>query len=357
MALVRRRPRDNTYEDHTYGEPPSRATYGEPPSDSEASGQFPSEVMVVLEALKAVELEETALNNQMQLEKLVLEKKYAGMKAPLYSRRKSLVTGRAKPTMEEIRVGGEAFKLADPSYEPYSSKFKAIPRELGVPEFWLTAIQNHQNLSPLVEENDEEALMYLIDIALEYTSDDVQSSAATYSAVTAAPAGRYRDGGNRSSRGSGASSSSPSSGVNTKPGFKLLFYFCQNPFFYNDVLEKEYIYKSNDAPYSGGGFVFSHANGTIIQWKSSERNLTQIGDAKSFFNFFSPPPSLSESQIDQGGQMDSEEFEELFEAMDSDLQAGEDFKEDIVARALEYFIDPPEWDEEDYGEDDDEDDY
>jgi nucleosome assembly protein 1-like 1 len=314
--------------------------------------------MVVLEALKAVELEETALNNQMELEKLVLDKKYADLKAPLYSRRKSLVTGRAKPTMDEIRVGGEVFKLADPSYEPYSSKFKAIPRELGVPEFWLTAIQNHQNLSPLVEENDEEALMFLIDIALEYTSEDVQRSGATYSAVAAGPAGKYSDGRNRSSRGSGASSSSPSSsGVDVKPGFKLLFHFCENPFFYNEVLEKEYIYKTNDAPYSGGGFVFSHANGTIIQWKSSERNLTEIGDAKSFFNFFSPPPSLSESQIDQSGQVDhSEELEELFDAMDSDLQAGEDFKDDIVPRALEYFIDPPEWDEEDYGEDDDDDD-
>ena len=31
--------------------------------------------MVVLEALKAVELEETTLNHQMELEKLVLEKK------------------------------------------------------------------------------------------------------------------------------------------------------------------------------------------------------------------------------------------------------------------------------------------
>jgi len=257
--------------------------------------------------------------------------------------------------MDEIRVGGEAFKLVDPSYEPYTTKFNTIPKELGVPEFWLTVIQNHQNLSSLVEEHDEEALMYLIDITLEYTtSEDVPKSAksgaaVTYSAVASGPAGKYRDGGNGYSRGSGAPSSSPSSsGSNVKPDFKLLFHFCQNPFFYNNVLEKVYIYKVNTAPYSGEGFVFSHADGTIIQWKSGDQNLTKIRDTNSndhkpsFFNFFSPPPSLSESQIEQGvgggGKVESEEFEELLDAMDSDLQAGEAFKDDVSEAVACFFF-------------------
>lgn len=265
------------------------------------------------------------------------------MKAPLYTRRKSLVTGQAQPTMDEIRVGGAAFQLDDPSYEPYSSTFDTIPTELGIPEFWLTAIQNHQNLSTLVEEHDEEALVFLIDITLEYTkaSSNLQSSAASYLAVAAAPAGTY--GGDKSSRGSGASSSSPSSAVNVNPGFKLLFHFCQNPFFHDSVLVKEYIYKPNPAPYSGGGFVFSHAIGTNIRWKSEERDLTKITDTKSdstgykgsFFNFFSAPLPLSESQVEQGGEVDSEELEELLEEIDADLQAGENFKDD-VGEAVEF---------------------
>jgi hypothetical protein len=84
LAVVRHPPRAK-YEDKLI-QPPSKATsvdlvrpeqYPSKPiaRDSDESGQFPPEVMVVLEALKAVELEETILNNQLEQEKLVLEQK------------------------------------------------------------------------------------------------------------------------------------------------------------------------------------------------------------------------------------------------------------------------------------------
>jgi nucleosome assembly protein 1-like 1 len=212
---------------------------------------------------------------------------------------------------------------------------------LGIPEFWLTVIQNHQNLSPLVEEHDEEALMFLIDIALEYPKASSEDVAELGDHIL--------------SRGRCSCRDIPwrrqifawlwrilfiasSSGVNAKPGFKLLFHFCQNPFFY-DERAREGIHLQAEYCAVLWWWVRIRAMriGTNIQWKSEgqepdedNRHQIRLNDHQpSFFNFFSPPPPLSESQAEQGGEVDSEEFEELLEEIDSDLQAGENFKDDV----------------------------
>jgi nucleosome assembly protein 1-like 1 len=226
---------------------------------------------------------------------------------------------------KETRIGCEVFKQQDPDYEP-SAPLEGMSK--GVPEFWMTAIQNHEGLSGLIEDHDEDALKYLTDIKLEYTgvpfrSPPRRSSTSSYNSQVVAP----------------SKANQPS---NVKPGFKLLFYFSRNPFFYNSLLEKEYIYKLNPTPYSGGGFVFDHAVGSIIEWKS---DLTKIIDTDdngdggqnqkegprykdSFFKFFSPPPPLSEQML-QAHALSDEELVVLVEELEQDLQAGEEIKDDV----------------------------
>jgi len=317
---------------------------------------FSGEVMIVLEALKAVEVNQTTLEIQHKLEKLQLEKKYADLQKPLYERRSALAAGSAQPTAAEVNLGREVFKQEDPEYEPSPSLESLWTRLHGVPEFWLTAMQNHEDLSGLIEDHDEEALMYLADIRLEYTGVSTGSSRPTYSQAAV------------------KSYSSPSRGESqskVKPGFKLFFHFRPNPFFHNAMLEKEYFYKPNPTPYSGGGFVFDYATGASIAWKSASMNLTEIKDddddqsrnpnkgprcKASFFKFFRPPAPLPE--LSSTEKVDMEELEDLVEELEEDLEAGENIKDDIIPRALEYFIDPPDWDDEDEddGDDDENDD-
>jgi nucleosome assembly protein 1-like 1 len=164
------------------------------------------------------------------------------LKDPLSDRRKSLVTGKAQPTSNEVYTGGMAFTVLDPDYTPSPPIEDLLPFVNGVPDFWLTAIQNHEHLSGMINDEDEEALKSLIDIKVIYTG--VPRKATTCDGV--------------------------------KPNYKLSFHFLPNPFFHDSVLTKEYFYKSGSQPHS---FVFYRAVGTNIRWKSQETDLTHSGDS------------------------------------------------------------------------------
>jgi len=161
-----------------------------------------------------------------------------------------------------------------------------------------------------------------------------------------------------------------------KPGFKLIFTFSPNEFFDNEILEKTYIYQE-EVGYSGD-FVYDRAIGTPIKWKE-EKDLTKEFEIKkqrnkntnrtrlvrkakpteSFFNFFSPPPPIEEDS-----DLDEDELDEIEEKLEIDYQIGEDLKEKIIPRAVDYFtgkalefeaLDDDEDDFEDLDDEDDED--
>ncbi|KIJ15775.1 hypothetical protein PAXINDRAFT_162844 [Paxillus involutus ATCC 200175] len=267
---------------------------------------LPAEVKSNIEALKGVQVKQNELQNQYKRECLELEKKYLELHKPLYERRSAIISGSSAATAEEFQAGIRASIKDDPDYTPLSKDAPTGPA--AIPEFWLTALRNHVGLSEIITERDAGALKHVTDIRLSYISSD-----------------------------------------DPKPGFKITFYFDPNEYFENEVLEKTYLYQE-EVGYSGD-FVYDRAIGTEIKWKE-DKDLTKEFEIKkqrnkntnrtrlvrkakptdSFFNFFSPPtPPVDEDEIEE------EELEELEEKLELDYQIGEDLKEKIIPRAIDYF--------------------
>ncbi|KAF9231737.1 nucleosome assembly protein [Melanogaster broomeanus] len=296
---------------------------------------LPVEVKKNIEALKGVQVKQNELQNQYKRECLELEKKYLELHKPLYERRSAIVSGSSAATVEEIEAGIKASIKDDPEYTPLAKDPPTGPAP--IPEFWLTALRNHVGLSELITERDAGALKHLTDIRLSYLSSD-----------------------------------------DPKPGFRITFLFSPNAYFENEVLEKTYLYQE-EVGYSGD-FVYDRAIGTEIKWKE-DKDLTKEFEIKkqrnkntnrtrlvrkakptdSFFNFFSPPTPPSEDE-----DIEEEELEELEEKLEMDYQIGEDLKEKIIPRAIDYFtgkaleydmLEDDEFDGLDDDEDDDDDEF
>ncbi|KAI0816911.1 hypothetical protein BC628DRAFT_1405216 [Trametes gibbosa] len=294
---------------------------------------LPVEVKKNVEALKGVQLKQVVLQNQYKRECLELEKKYLELQKPLYERRQAIVTGAAQPTVEEIEAGEQQSAKDDPDYTPLPKDVAAA--STGIPEFWLTALRTHVGFSDIITDRDADALKSLTDIQIEYLPT-----------------------------------------TEKKPGFKLRFFFGPNDFFENTVLEKTYLYQE-EVGYSGD-FMYDHATGTEIKWKE-DKDLTKEFEVKkqrnkntnrtrlvrkarptaSFFNFFNPPQPPSE---DDSSEIEEDELEELEERLEIDYQLGEDLKEKIIPRAIDFFtgkaLEYEDFDDEDDFEDleDDDDD-
>ncbi|RPD71077.1 nucleosome assembly protein [Lentinus tigrinus ALCF2SS1-7] len=283
---------------------------------------LPVEVKKNIEALKGVQVKQVELQNQYKRECLELEKK---LQKPLYDRRLAIITGKAQPTPEEVEAGEQQSIKDDPDYSPLPKDVQ--PSAAGIPEFWLTALRTHVHLNDTITDRDAEALKSLTDIRIEYL---------------------------------------PS--TEKKPGFKLLFHFAPNDFFENEVLEKTYLYQE-EVGYSGD-FMYDRAIGTEIKWKE-DKDLTKEFEVKkqrnkntnrtrlvrkarptaSFFNFFSPPQPPSDEAI-ENGDLDEDELEELEEKLEIDYQLGEDLKEKVIPRAIDYFTGKA-LEYEDFDDDDD----
>lgn len=327
---------------------------------------LPKEVRRRVEGLKGVNVEHQKLEAQFQYEVLALEKKFAKLYAPLYDRRKQIVLGDVEPTAQEVERG-EAVDKDDEDDEDDEDEDEEdedeapAPKSLanisistdapkGIPEFWLTALKNHVALSELINERDEGALRHLTDVRLHYLD-----------------------------------SGSDGASDKAQQGFRLDFSFdtAHNEFFSNAVLTKTYFYQ--DQVGFSGDLVYDHAEGTSIDWKSPETNLTHRLETKkqrnkntnetrtvkrlvptdSFFNFFAPPKPPRDDDDDA----DDDELDSLEERLELDYQIGEDLKDRIIPHAIDFFTgkalqyeNPEEWADEDEllddvdDEDDDDDD-
>jgi len=270
---------------------------------------LPVEVKRSVQGLKGVQVKQTELQNQYKRECLELEIKYLKLQEPLYKRRQEIVSGSTAPTPEEIEAGEKQSQKDD---EDYTELPADSTQSSGIPEFWLTALRNHPGIAELITDRDAGALKHLLDIRISYLS--LQEA---------------------------------------KPGFTITFVFEPNEYFENETLEKTYIYQ-DEVGYSGD-FVYDRAIGTVIKWKD-DKDLTKEFEIKkqrnkntnrtrlvrkarpteSFFNFFSPPVPPSEEAI-ENGDIEDEELEEIEEKLEMDYQIGEDLKEKIIPRAVDYF--------------------
>ncbi|KFH64696.1 nucleosome assembly protein 1-like 1 [Podila verticillata NRRL 6337] len=293
------------------------------------------EVRRRVNGLKSLQNKHAVLEAEFQNEILALEKKYLALYTPLYEKRADFVSGKTEPTDAEVEDGVSEDEDEDEEDEEEEDDKDAEKVE-GIPEFWLTALKSHPQFADIITEKDEEALKHLVDIRMAYFD---------------------------------------------KPGFRLEFEFSPNEFFTNTLLTKTYYYQ--DEPGYGGDFVYDHAEGTKIEWKEGKdmsvtvetkkqrhkgtnktRVVKKTVPAETFFSFFTPPVAPEDDDEDV------EEDEDIDEKLEADYGLGEELKDSVIPRAVDWFTgkalqyqdggdqydDDFEYDDEDDEEDDDEED-
>jgi len=267
-----------------------------------------------------------SVQKQYQAEVALLEKKYAKAYEPILDKRAAIIGGEYEPTDEEAHV--EKPKLEEGEEEPKLREAKPEDAEIkGIPEFWLTVMQNNSLVADSIQEHDEPALEFLRDVRFAELEGD-------------------------------------------KHGFTLTFRFAENPYFTNTTLVKTYYMEEEEL---FGELIFEHAVGTKVEWKAG-KNLTvkQIkkkvkgkGKGKpprvvtveepqdSFFTFFAPPELNDEA----------EDAQEVAAVLETDFDIGCTFKDKLIpfsslwftGEAVEYDDDYP-YDQDEEGEFDDEED-
>ncbi|KAL4974289.1 NAP-domain-containing protein [Aspergillus desertorum] len=283
--------------------------------------------------LKGIQKEHAKLEAQFQEEVLELEKRYFAKFTPLYERRATIVNGATEPTDTEVEAGKGEEEDIDAKDENSKQGEDEESAVTGIPEFWLSAMKNQISLAEMITDKDEEALKHLVDIRMEYLD---------------------------------------------RPGFRLIFEFSENEFFTNKIISKTYFYKEENG--YGGDFIYDHAEGTKIDWKADKDLTVRVESKKqrnkntkqtrvvkitvpteSFFNFFAPPQPPADD--------DDTVATDIEERLELDYQLGEDIKEKLIPRAIDWFtgealqfeelgddMDPDEFDEfDDEDEDSDED--
>ncbi|KAF2159854.1 hypothetical protein M409DRAFT_70746 [Zasmidium cellare ATCC 36951] len=291
---------------------------------------LPAPIRRRVAGLKGVQKEHSKLEAEFQEAVLALEKQFFEKFTPLYEKRAKIVNGDQEPTEAEVEAG-EADDEEDEEAEQEKAeadKNATNADAKGIPEFWLSAMKN-SSLAETITDRDEEALKFLTDIRMEYLD---------------------------------------------RPGFRLIFEFAENPFFSNKTLSKTYYYQEENG--YGGDFIYDHAEGDKIEWKAGQdltvrteskkqrnKNTKQTRIVKktiptpSFFDFFNPAKPPSDD--------DDDEIDDEIEAkLELDYQLGEDIKEKLIPRAIDWFTGEAlqfeqgldDFDEDDFEDEDDEDD-
>ncbi|KAK4995062.1 histone chaperone [Elasticomyces elasticus] len=293
---------------------------------------LPPSVRRRVAGLKGVQKDHAKLEAEFQEEVLELEKRFFAKFTPLYEKRAKIVNGVAEPSEEEVKIGEQDEEDdEDEDAEPVE-KNNEEPAEpvKGIPEFWLSAMKN-SSLAETITEKDEEALRHLTDIRMEYLD---------------------------------------------RPGFRLIFEFEENEFFTNKTISKTYFYQEENG--YGGDFIYDHAEGDKIDWKSGKDLTVKIESKKqrnkntkqtrvvkkttptpSFFDFFNPPSPPKGDDDDAASDVEAK--------LELDYQLGEDIKEKLIPRAIDWFtgealqfeqgfdedLDDADFEDEDDEEDDD----
>nr|VDD17805.1 unnamed protein product [Brassica rapa] len=240
-----------------------------------------------VEVLREIQGKHDEIEAKFREERAALEAKYQKLYQPLYTKRYEIVNGaiEVEGAQEDVKMDQGEEKTAE---------------EKGVPSFWLTALKNNDVISEEITERDEGALMYLKDIKW--------------------------------------------CKIEEPKGFKLEFFFDQNPYFKNTLLTKAYHMIDEDEP------LLEKAIGTEIDWypgkcltqkilkkkpKKGAKNakpITKTEDCESFFNFFSPPQVPDDDE-----DIDEDRAEELQNLMEQDYDIGSTIREKIIPHAVSWF--------------------
>jgi nucleosome assembly protein 1-like 1 len=239
--------------------------------------------------------------NQAQHDAKVMElrRKYAELAAPIFAKRKAVITGQIDVTEEQVQAGFPA-EHKDKVVIAMSEDEK---KEKGIPKFWVKALSHHIIIDEMISTEDHGALNYLTDISYSFLSTP-------------------------------------------QKGFTLTFAFDENPYFTETALSKTFIMKEVNEE-----LVLERCEGTKISWKEGKnlgvktiqkkqknkkgqvRFVNKEEEVPTFFDFFKTECS--------------EEENEQYHAM------AETIKDKMIPYAVEYFTGEADNGEDDLEEDDD----
>ncbi|KAL4769199.1 hypothetical protein BDW60DRAFT_195653 [Aspergillus nidulans var. acristatus] len=270
---------------------------------------LPPHLKTRVRALQSIQQDKTVLDAKLQREIRALEKTYWVNYAPLFQRRFDIITGHLDPSQDR------------------SGKVNGPP---GIPDFWLTAMNNHPDISMRIEEADEPVLKFLTDIRVEYGEDF---------------------------------------------DFSLVFHFAPNEYFSNLMLRVKFFYQKNFtgewpdplkvvgdridwrpgkrlAGLQGGMYLTMSAFFILILYLLTVLYVDQNNEDEdkigSFFDLFSPPTIKSGANEEE-----KEEFEFLLEA---EFVFAEELKDELIPRAVDWYTGDAVSDDGDEDEDEDEED-
>ncbi|XP_051950450.1 LOW QUALITY PROTEIN: testis specific protein Y-linked [Xyrauchen texanus] len=135
---------------------------------------------------------------------------------------------------------------------PHLDQRSAITQ--AIPGFWVTALLNHPHLSAHIDETDEDALSYMINLEIE-------------------------------------------SFKNNKLGYRISFHFRRSPFFQNKVIVKELHLGMEGSPVSFSNPILWHRGQSLVG--SGEPRRTSQGVYQSFFHWFSDHTNPGRDDIAQ----------------------------------------------------------
>lgn len=301
-------------------------------SSASAIQDLPPPVRRRVRALKKLQFEITKLEADFYTAVQRLEAEFQAKYQPFFDKRHDILTGSHEPTDEESHWPadeddeGEEGKPDDQQQgggATSATSEDTKTEDVGIPEFWLTALKNADLFAEIIKEHDEAVLSHLTDVKVIYQDD---------------------------------------AGLD----FNIEFHFSDNEWFTNKVLVKCYqvvCEVDNDTPFEFEGAALTSCKGCKIDWKKGKnitvktvkkkqkhkgrgqaRTVTKTVPNESFFNFFSPPdPEAKDGDLDE---------EELSQTLADDFVRAEFLRDRLVPKAVLFFTGEAVEEEDEFGDED-----
>ncbi|CDW71785.1 UNKNOWN [Stylonychia lemnae] len=282
---------------------------------------MPTEVKDRFKALKVLYDQQMEIDEEEEKLYRELELKYDKLYQEVYTQRKQILLGtQAPPEALFAEYQARAEELYDEDYKKVEVNpidVKDIQNTpLGVYGFWFKAMLNHVLMGRLIQEKDRPILMHLQDVECVLHTEGY--------------------------------------------GYDIVFTFEKNDYFSNETLKKTFVMTKQN--------VIEKCEGTVIAWKDGKdvtkkkvkkknkkkgpkQNVVKTVEQESFFNFFKTIVMPDESELASKEvavpKEGEEEEKDAGELMDADFDIGNEFKDQLIPLALEYFLEVIQEDEED----------
>eukprot|EP00796_Vickermania_ingenoplastis_P004094 gene4094-2941_t len=138
-------------------------------------GNLPEKIQQRLALLLHYHEEFQKIEEEFEDKEMEVRQKYNASFAPLYARRKEIVTGEAGPTDEEVEAGFDS--------EEHDRKLLTEGEESdekGIKDFWLKVLEGHIVIQDLIKPEDVPVLSKLVDISSKVIPGKMESFEVTF---------------------------------------------------------------------------------------------------------------------------------------------------------------------------------